>query len=168
MKRKYCKYTVVLLFSLLTVVILYSMRNKIKPASPIDNLPDITAMLYYGGVHTVPGNYRGGKTVVVFFSPECDLCEHELNDILNNASSSNNRWVFITHAFLKDEMGYFLKNTPIDTLRNSTILLEDSPKYHTLFQVVGPPSMFVYDNEGKLMHSAYGSVNTSTLIEWIK
>ena len=165
------KYLVIIIISVLTfagLALCYIKKDKMKQTSPIEIFPEITAKLYKGGVYTVPQEYKGGKTMVVFFSPECELCEEELNVILNNELPSSNRWVFISFSFLKDELDYFLEQTPIDTLNNSVILLEDSPKYHSLFHVIGPPSLFVYNEEGELVHSSYGKVDDRTLIDWVK
>ena len=170
-KKQYIikRIIVVFLSVFICAFIVLLIRNKTnKESSPIDTFPSITAKLYKGGVYSVPIKYTEGKTVVVFFSPECEICETELSDILRNNVSSKNRWLFITHSFLKDELDYFLERIPIDTLQNSVLLLEDTPKYHSLFNVVGPPSLFVYNKEGKLIHSSYGGVLTSTLVEWLQ
>ena len=171
MKNTKIIYSAVIIISVLIIAgfaLNNTNKDKLKQKSPIEIFPEITAKLYKGGVYTVPQEYKDGKTMVVFFSPECDLCEEELNVILKNELPSSNRWVFISFSFLKDELEFFLERTPIDTLNNSVILLEDSPKYHSLFHVTGPPSLFVYNEEGELIHSSYGKVDDRTLIDWIK
>lgn len=171
MKNTKIIYSVIIIISVL-IIACFGLNNtkkdKMKQISPIEIFPEITAKLYKGGVYTVPQEYKDGKTMVVFFSPECDLCEEELNVILKNELPSSNRWVFISFSFLKDELEFFLERTPIDTLNNSVILLEDSPKYHSLFHVIGPPSLFVYNEKRELIHSSYGKVDDRILIDWVK
>ncbi len=171
MKTKRFKITRIIILSLIVCAISVKVYTKTgnEDTAPKEMLPEITARQYLGDAYTVVNDYTKGKTVVLFFSPECGICETELNEILKNRDSyPNNRWIFISFAFMEDEMDYFLENTPIDKLENSVILLEDSPKYHTLYQVVGPPAIFIYDKEGVLVKSNYGGMESSVLVDWLK
>ena len=173
MKRKYL-YIIGALFILVIVAgkIIYNSfwgKDTESNNNTLNEFQEMTCQLYEGNAYTVKKHYSEGKTVLVFFSPDCDLCDRELTSIVKNKDLfTNNRWVFVSFAFMKDEIGFFLETHAIDKLDNSVILLEDSPKYHAMYQVVGPPALFVYDKKGKLIHSSYGSVEDATLIEWLQ
>lgn len=104
------------------------------------------------------------RTIVMFFSPSCDYCEQEIAEIiLNKIYFSEVLWIFITQSFFADELKTFLISYPIDKLENAVVLLEDFPYYHNKYSVVGPPALFIYDENLELIYENRGLVGIELL-----
>lgn len=161
-------FTLVLLIGIL--YLFHSKKHAILPESAeICTLPRIVLHSYSGNIVDIPQQITHKRTVVLFFSPDCEHCEMEIADIINNRSVFDDvQWLFITQSCQKNELDLFLTKYKVDSLSNSIILLEEWPKYEKLFEVSGPPSIFVYNEKQKLVHSYRGSVEISTLINWLK
>lgn len=170
------KRTIVILMSIIIVGLLVTTfyllsrhGNNITESEQILHIPNIELNIYNGGFYSLSNYPTKRKTIVLFFSPECDLCENELQSIIENKEFFINvRWIFITQSIFVDELSTFLTRCPIKNIENSNILIENHLKYHSLYEVTGPPAMFVYDDEGQLIHSVRGSVGIDLIIEWLK
>lgn len=159
-----------MLFLLVTFFYLLNRyKNNITESEQILQIPNIELELYHGGFYSLSNYSTKRKTIVLFFSPDCELCEKEINDIiLNKELFKDVRWLFITQSILANEMRNFLTLYPLSEIENSVILLENWPKYHTMYDITGPPAMFVYDDKGRLIHSVRGSVGIDIIIEWLE
>ena len=155
---------------LITVVLLLCRKySKVGQASCM-MLPDISALSYDGNLFELDKLDKAKTTIVFFFSPECDHCEEEINEILNRKSlleKKDIRWIFITMDVLKDELGVFLDSYPIDKMSNAYVLLDNSLFYHSLFEAPGSPSVFIFDKSGRLVHKIVGGFNINILMQWL-
>lgn len=145
--------------------------NHTEEEGVVQKLPDISLQSYDGGMfQSKEINTLTNRTVIIFFSPDCSLCEKEIAEIISIKDSFKKdvRWIFITQSILKDELYSFLMRYPVKSIPNSVILLEDWPKYHNMFEVSGPPAMFVYDKNEKLIHSVRGLVSIDILKGWLQ
>ena len=133
-------------------------------------LPEITAIAYDGHLFELDKLEKVKKTVVFFFSPECDHCEEEIKYILDKRSQfedKNIRWIFITMDILKDELSVFLESYPINTMLNTYVLLDNSLYYHNLFEAPGSPSVYIFDKSERLVHKINGGFNSNILTQWL-
>lgn len=151
------------------ILLLYKKSNESSQLELISVLPDFELISYERERYSLKTQTKKDRTIVLFFSPDCELCEKEINDIIVNKEIFKEvRWLFITQSILEDELDIFLNNYPIMTIPNAVILLEDWPKYHTMFEVSGPPAMFVYDREGMLIHNVRGTVSIDVIKKWLQ
>ena len=133
-------------------------------------IPEISAITYDGSLFELSKLEKSEKTVVFFFSPECEHCEEEINGLLQRPSlleDSNIRWIFITMDVLKDELGVFFESFPINKKSNVYILLDSGLYYHNLFEVTGAPSVFIFDKSESLVHKIIGGFNINILSQWL-
>ena len=106
------------------------------------------------------------KTYVMFFSPECEMCEDEIRTIIENKNKcTNHRFIFITQPIMKNEVPLFLETVPMNEISNSAILYDNSLKYHTLFGVTAPPALFIYDKKGRLIKSHHGYTHMELILK---
>lgn len=135
----------------------------------IRNMPKIELNRLQGGKFILSEKDEMSRTVLFFFSPDCFFCEDEISEIISCKDEFMDvRWLFITQAILKDDLNSFLKRFPIMSIPNAVILLEDWPKYHSMFEVSGPPAMFVYDKKGNLINSVRGAVDIDLIKKWLR
>lgn len=108
------------------------------------------------------------KTAILFFSPECEFCKKEIEGIIErNGECQNVQWVFITIA-QPEELEPFLKEYPIESIPNAFLLREVFPEMHIKFDVTAPPSLFIYDEHGKLIKEHRGATSIKTIVEELK
>lgn len=134
-------------------------------------LPDISMLDYSGNLFELDKLDKVEKTIVFFFSPDCDHCEEEIKELLDIHKVfdiANVRWLFITMDVMKDELDAFLESYPIDKKPNVYVLLDKGLYYHNLFEVAGSPYVFIFDKSNKMVHRIIGSFNTSSLMQWIE
>lgn len=168
MNKKYSLRILIALLLLSTLVLTTTFM--VNDSNSRQFLPDISLKSYDGRMFLSKEiEPLTDRTVVIFFSPDCTLCEKEIGEIISCKDSFKDvRWLFITQEILKDELNSFLMNYPIMSIPNAVILLEDWPKYHTMFEVSGPPALFVYDKNGELIHSVRGSVSINIIKKWLR
>lgn len=108
------------------------------------------------------------RTAILFFHPECEFCTVELNGIIKRHNECRDVfWVFVTLAN-PNEIQELLIDCPIDAISNSVILYEDTPKLHSLFDVKGPPALFIYDDDNRLIKEYRGAISIDTIITDLK
>lgn len=106
------------------------------------------------------------KTFVLFFSPECEMCEDEILTIIENRKkTTNHRFIFITQPIMKNEVPLFLETVPMNEISNSVILYDNSLKFHTLYGVTAPPALFIYDKKGRLIKSHHGYTHMELVLK---
>lgn len=105
------------------------------------------------------------RTALLFFHPECEYCRKELEGILARHSECRDiQWLFLTLA-AAEEVETFLMEYPLESIPDAYILREDWPDNHKLFGVKGPPALFIYDENGKLMARHMGATSIKSLVQ---
>ena len=129
-------------------------------------MPEINALDMFGDSINCKNILNPGmNTAIFFFSPECDACRKEINDILQFRNDfRNTQWLFITIAQY-EELDRFLNQYPIHLLSGAFLLREDYPINHMLFNVSVPPALFVYDKKGKLITMHKGEILIQSIIK---
>ena len=132
----------------------------------IKQLPEINALTNNGDRFLSIGSIDSTKrTALLFFHPECEFCQKELDGILANHSECRNvQWLFITLA-PADIVEEFLIEYPLESIPDSYVLREDWPDTYKLFGVKGPPALFIYDEKGKLMKRHMGATSIKTIVQ---
>ena len=153
-------------FLLFVLLVLFSCKQKNVDNNPrISELPDFESYCSDEADLVVLNNLESDITYVIFFSPECELCEDEIKIILDNRELCVGRkFIFITQPIMRDEMPYFLEMMPMNEIPNSVILFDSSMRFHTLFGVSSPPSTFVYDKKGQIVDSYHGFTHMDKLL----
>lgn len=131
-------------------------------------LPDISATDYEGNLFEINKLRKTDKTIVFFFSPDCEHCAKEIDELLDNKSvfDKDIRFLFITTQQRKEELGIFFETRPINKMPNTFILLDSGLYYHNIFNVTGSPSVFLFDKSGNLVHKKIGGFSNS-ILEWL-
>ena len=156
---------IALLFSALFLVC--SCKQKQVTNNPrISKLPNFLSSNLSKSDSLVLNMTTNDKTFVMFFSPECEMCEDEIKVLLEKKDMCKDyRFIFITQPVLKDEMPFFLEEYDMTKIPNSIILYDQSMKFHTIFGVSSPPSLFIYDKNNSLVDSHIGATDMNKVID---
>ena len=155
---------IALLFSVLFVVC-SCKQNNVTDNHRIKDLPNFLSSNLSKSDSLVLKMTTNEKTFVMFFSPECEMCESEIKVLLERKNMCKDyRFIFITQPILKSEMPYFLEEYDMTKIPNSIILYDNSLKFHTFFGVSAPPSLFVYDKSNSLVDSYRGATDMNNVL----
>lgn len=107
---------------------------------------------------------RADTSLVIVFNSECDICRIELEELLVNYPKFERfNILLVSHQsiceLLRIEANYNLSNFP-----NFEILKMDELRTEELFLSASNPSLFVFDNNGKLILKKKGYTNPEQLI----
>lgn len=153
-----------LLLVLLVIVFTGCIRKK-KEQTPsgTNDLPAMVITLVDG--EQVYTKNLSGKTMLIFFQPDCDHCQREAKQIHDHLQ-----------AFGEYEM-YFISTAELDQLEqfSKDYHLADRPSVHFahteldyIVNSIGSislPSVFIYSAQGKLMKQFNGEVDISRILE---
>jgi thiol-disulfide isomerase/thioredoxin len=142
-----------------------SRSKETRPKSVINDLPSMTINLLDGTKRNI--KELKGKTILIFFQPDCDHCQREAEEIQNNlAAFKNSNLYFITsyslqeiEKFANDHrlLGYaniYFAGTSIESILNN-------------FGPIKAPSIYIYSSEQKLIKTFNGEVRIETVLEYI-
>lgn len=129
-------------------------------------MPEIKALTIFGDRFDAAEYLDSTKrTVILFFHPECVFCQKELEEVIaRHMECRNTQWIFITLAPL-EIVEEFLMEYPLESIPDAYLLREDWPDMYERFGVKGPPALFIYDENGKLMKRHKRAVPIKTIVE---
>lgn len=85
------------------------------------------------------------KTVVVYFSPICNHCQHLAEDITGNMKSfKNTKFLFIS-SYSITEIKDFANNYGLNKFKNISVFQDDQYKFVSFYKLRSLPGIFVYD-----------------------
>lgn len=152
----------------LVSLFLYALQKHNVESKKIQIMPQIDLYAIDGEKFSLRNLKPLKNTAILFFSPDCEFCQKEINDILANASSLTGIiWIFVTLSS-REDLEEFLRVCPIGSIPNARICIEECPQLFTELDVTAPPSLFIYNTDGKLEHHKYGAVSIKTILEWLK
>lgn len=105
--------------------------------------------------------------LVVFFHPECEFCALEMKELLEHKFKLENmQLLFVTFASINEIESYILKY-PIDKLKNATIAIDTHGEFAERFKIKAPPTIIIYNKEGKLKKIFRGAVPVKKIIKYL-
>ncbi len=114
-------------------------------------LPDFSFLRMGGKGEVERGDLRGGKTVVVYFSPNCSHCQKLAADLGPRLPYMKDiDFVWITR-FDEGEAIQFAKSNNLYEQPNVYFGLDQDAKFYAYFGDMFIPSTYVYDEDGKLL-----------------
>lgn len=140
-------------------------KHKSKYAG-IQQFPQIQALTIFGDYIDVTEHLSPSKrTALLFFHPECEYCRKEVEGIMARHSECRDvQWLFLTLA-PAEEVEMFLLEYPLESIPDAYVLREDWPDNHKMFGVKGPPALFIYDENGKLMARHMGATSIKIIVQ---
>lgn len=138
-----------------------------EKAEKIERIPEITLVTIDGVEFPLAERKRGRRAALLFFSPDCEYCRKEIEGIVANRDSfEKTDWVFITLA-PEGDLHEFLLEYPLESVPGAKVVREEWPELFLALDVTAPPTLFIYDSDGRLEHFSRGAVSIKTILEWL-
>ena len=168
MKPKHIILCVICLVAVaLAIMLSTALRKHTAQMACITQLPDTVLVTISGETLFLTNHNSDQRTVLMFFSPDCEYCRKEIMGIISNAADIKMvDWIFLTISS-QDDMDAFLKEYPLLTIPKATIVIDELAEFHRALGVTAPPSIFIYDGNGILEHYKRGAVSIKTILEWL-
>ncbi|MEO6290576.1 MAG: redoxin domain-containing protein [Ginsengibacter sp.] len=133
------------------------LRFPVIPKFTVYKAPDSTAF-------TREDLKKRKPVVFVVFSPDCEHCQHETEEMLANIKKFKNTQIIMVTYLPYEEMIAFYKNYKIADYPQIIMARDTKYFFPVFYKVRNLPSIFVYDKNGDFKKSFEGSVKIDSVI----
>ena len=128
-------------------------------------IPDFKLLLVDSSTSFYTENLDGKKnTLIMLFSPDCDHCQHQTEDIIQNIAAFKNTQIVMTTVLPFNQMKTFYETYRLQRFKNIVmgrdVLYFFSPYYRAQFT----PYLALYNKKGELLYTNDGQVKIETLL----
>lgn len=135
------------------------------PASPVNDLPSMTLHLADGS--QVQAKNLTGSTIIVLFQPDCDHCQREAKAISENAKSFQNYTLYFVSSVGFPELEAFARQYELNAMTNVHFANTEVQSIIDNFGSIPAPSLYVYNNLGKLTTKFNGETDITDILKSI-
>lgn len=128
---------------------------------PSFSLPDLE------GKRISAKELSGKKSILIYYSINCEFCEAEAVQIKNNTARLKDYNIVMISKNSKTEIEKFRKDYGLDK-SNVQFLLDDQENFMKTFGIFGEPSILLYDEDGGLIERINGSIHMNKILEKLK
>ncbi len=108
---------------------------------------------------------EGYQTIFVFFNTECEFCEYEVEDIVENYKNhKNTQWVFISTESSRIIQN-FVKKKELFKVIEAIFLSDKKGELLMLFDISTFPTTVVYNSNKEFVRKYKGQIKTATILK---
>jgi peroxiredoxin len=108
---------------------------------------------------------KNSKTMIMYFSPDCDHCKHQTDSILARISEFRDVQILMATYQPMEEMKTFYKEYKIAGYSNIKIGRDTQFFFPPFYKIKNLPFMALYNSNGKLITTYEGTTPMKKLIE---
>lgn len=167
MKKRGIVLTLVLAIAVVVVsLFIWALCRYNEKQTTIGMMPEFSGVTTEGLTFSSAEDLIPGKrTALMFFHPECEFCRKEIEGIIKRYDECRDvQWVFITFA-PADLVAEFMMEYPLEMIPDSKIIVEKGEEIFKLFNVEAPPSLYIFDEERKLLKRHKGAISIKIIVE---
>jgi thioredoxin-related protein len=128
-------------------------------------IPDFKLLLVDSVTNFYTENLDPEKnTLIMMFSPDCDHCQHQTEDIIKNMDAFKNTQIVMNTILPFSQLKEFYETYQLHRFKNiimgRDVLFFFSPYYRAQFT----PYLALYNKKGELLYTNDGQVKIETLI----
>jgi len=110
---------------------------------------------------------KGRPTVLLYFSPDCEHCQKETEDIIKHMDLLKMARFYFVTCDPFDRLKAFIGHYRLDKYNNITIGRDEQFYLVRHFKGIAPPYLMLYDKEKKQRASYQGNIVIDTLISLV-
>ncbi|MEM6736954.1 MAG: redoxin domain-containing protein [Bacteroidota bacterium] len=152
----------------LTIFAVSGIRHKKEVQSGISQFPDIELKSLSGTDIRIKDSLRAFSipTAVILFSTQCDFCEYEMKEIIDNISDfpANCKILLLSSENIVD-LRLFHDKYKIYDYEILSVYQLSNEQISKKFGTVSTPAIFVYDQNGALVRQFTGETKAAVLID---
>jgi len=140
-------------------------ENPAVVSTPVSNdLPSITLTKLDGNKFPAK-SLQGRPVVLILFQASCDHCQREAKQIKTHIESFRTYQVYFISADSPAEASKFADDYELSGEPNVTFALTDVPGVLNTFGPVSTPSVYIYNDAGKLMTKFNGETDINLILK---
>lgn len=106
--------------------------------------------------------------VIMFFSPDCDHCQKETKELLAYKEELKNIQILMVSPSSYAAVKQFYEAYSLSTMPNLKLCNDINYALGSIYQLKTFPSIFVYDQFGKLAKAFIGNVGVPAILDAVK
>ena len=155
-----------------TISALFAMAQ--KDASP-NSLSKFEAIPTFT-VYTVPDSIaftnkdllKNKPLIIMFFSPDCEHCQKETKELLAYKEELKNIQILMVSPSSYSMIKQFYQEYDLSTMPNIKLGNDLNYALGSIYQLRTFPSMFIYDQSGKLAKAFVGNIGVPAILDAVK
>lgn len=166
-KRLAARVIVFVLFAAVIILIglkIYSRKTIAEPPKVLPEYNFLTTDKNPFKTDTVKSN----SLIIIFYSPDCILCEHEGADLSRNSKDFIDSKILFVTIESADSARAYSKRFGIDTITNFYSLVDTSYQAILAFGIKTIPTTLIYDRDRRLVKVFEGEVNAKKILKTIR
>jgi thioredoxin-related protein len=133
----------------------------------IQILPSFCAVSIINNREFCTGLLPNNPIVIMFIHPECDFCQEEIKQLRVNQNNLKDIFILLITSSPKEQARDFYINQELSQFTNLQFLSDEDMKISDCFDVNIIPSIFLYNENQKLIHKFKGEIKVETLIRYL-
>lgn len=151
---------------LLTLSCSSKKKEAAVESSTRQGLPNIKVKMLSGSVLNT--NTIKGKTILFFYSPDCDHCQREAKDIGKNVEAFKEYTIYFVCSPRPDEsIAAFQKEYGLENQPNLFFGQAEVANVIGEMGSIGTPSLFIYSEQGKLVKQIDNETPAAEIIKFL-
>ncbi len=141
-----------------------SLPYKLNPGLPVFNLLLRDSIELFNTFY-IP---KGRPIALMFFSPDCEHCQHAMTALTNGMDSiSNIRFYLITMVRSMTDIRKFCNDRHLEKYKNIEVVGQDSEfAFIDFFGTMHIPDIALYDSDKQFVHLFEGNINVKDLYQY--
>ena len=107
---------------------------------------------------------KGHYVIFIYFSPDCDHCHYQAQDIKDNIGSLQDVQILFTSNDANENIKLFVSEVELENELNVHFLCDPKKTYYDLFEPGIIPNIFVYDKNHKLLEHFEGQTEVKEIL----
>jgi cytochrome oxidase Cu insertion factor (SCO1/SenC/PrrC family) len=154
------------LFFILSAAVLSSVYAQKDTSAPYLRFPTIPPvdLLQLNNTHlTKKELINGQKTLILFFSPSCEHCQHQIRDMLEGMDKLKQIQIVMATYQPQNELEEFYQKYGLATYTNIKIGRDSKFMLPPFYRMKNLPYLALYDEKGGLITTFEGNVSVEKL-----
>lgn len=137
-------------------------EDETLPIPPKSEIPDLVITFEDG--QTQSARNLKGKMLLILFQPDCDHCQREAVDFRENMEHFKNIPMYFVSAATIEEVKKFAEEYKLSQFSNIKWGTTTVSNIISSFGAIDAPSVYLYDEQGKLVHNFNGEVAVEVIV----
>jgi peroxiredoxin len=139
--------------------------TEIKAVPVVNEIPSLPVSLLNG--KTIDLKNHQGQIILVLFQPDCDHCQREAKQIEEHLKSFKNYTMYFVSSAPVEGILKFSKDYHLDEKPNVLFGATSTTQIINNFGPIQAPSIYIYSQQGKLVHHFNGEVDIQVLLNYL-
>ena len=156
-------------FIISTIMVQAQIDSSAKNLSKFEKIPSFNMYTVPDSTSFSNKNLTANKPfIIMFFSPDCEHCQKETKELLAYKNELKDIQILMASPSSYGMVKQFYKDYNLSAMPNIKLGNDVNYALGSIYQLRTFPSIFVYDNTGKLSKAFLGNIGVPAILEALK